>query len=74
VCVLRVESRDEAGLLITVLTTPDISVKSPAQKQSVTRPAEALTLVADFLRAYARAEFPAIAYLDVSSDSANGDD
>jgi hypothetical protein len=49
VCVLRVESCGEAGLLITVTTTPDVSMRSPGKTRSVADAAEALSLVASFL-------------------------
>jgi hypothetical protein len=49
VCVLRVESRGEAGLLITVTTTPDVNIRSPGKARSVADAAEALSLVARFL-------------------------
>jgi hypothetical protein len=52
VCVLRVESRGEAGILITVTTTPDVDVKKPGRTQIVTRPDDALALVGSFLRGY----------------------
>jgi hypothetical protein len=52
VCVLRVESRGEAGALITVTTTPDVSIRSPGQTRSVADAAEALSLVASFLADY----------------------
>ena len=52
VCVLRVESRGEAGVLITLTTTPDISVITPGHTQSVVRFDDALSLVANFLREY----------------------
>ena len=49
VCVLRVESRGAAGFLITVITAPDVSLRSPGQTRSVADPAAALSLVAGFL-------------------------
>lgn len=56
VCVLRVESRGEAGVLITVTTTPDVSMTSPGQARSVADAAEALSLVASFLAEYEHGE------------------
>jgi hypothetical protein len=56
VCVLRVESRGEAGVLITVTTTPDVSARSPDQTRSVADAAEALSLVANFLADYEHGE------------------
>jgi hypothetical protein len=52
VCVLRVEGRGEAGVLITVTTTPDVSMRSPGKTRSVADAAEALSLVATFLADY----------------------
>lgn len=52
VCVLRVESRGEAGVLITVTTTPDVSMRSPGKTRVVADAAEALSLVASFLADY----------------------
>ena len=52
VCILRVERRSEDGILITVTTTPDISVAAPGCTQSVARFDDALSLVAAFLREY----------------------
>ena len=52
VCVLRIESRGEAGVLITVTTTPDVNVRSPGKARSVADTAEALSLVASFLADY----------------------
>jgi hypothetical protein len=49
VCVLRVESRSEAGILITITTTPDIRFTSPGLTRSVATTADALSLVATFL-------------------------
>jgi hypothetical protein len=49
VCILRVESRGEAGVLITITTTPDVGTRSPAKTRSVANAAEALSLVASFL-------------------------
>lgn len=56
VCVLRVESRGETGVLITVITTPDVSMRSPGQIRSVPDAAEALSLVASFLANYEHGE------------------
>jgi hypothetical protein len=56
VCVLRVESRDEAGVLITVITTSDVSMRSPGQTRSVANATEALSLVARFLADYEHGE------------------
>jgi hypothetical protein len=52
VCVLRVERRGAAGILITVTTAPDISLRSPGQSRSVADAAAALCLVAGFLADY----------------------
>jgi hypothetical protein len=52
VCVLRIESRGEAGILITVTTTPDVSMRSPGKTRLVADPAEALSVVASFLADY----------------------
>jgi len=52
VCVLRVERRGDAGVLITITTTPDVSVTSPGFARSVATPADALSLVATFLEEY----------------------
>jgi hypothetical protein len=52
VCVLRVEARGDAGVLITVTTTPDVAVTSPGRTQTVARVDEALSLVASFLHGY----------------------
>jgi hypothetical protein len=56
VCVLRVERRGEAGILITVTTTPDVSLTSPGQARSVADAADALSLVASFLAEYEHGE------------------
>jgi len=52
VCVLRVETRGAAGVLITITTTPDVAAASPGPTTAVASADEALTLVASFLRAY----------------------
>jgi hypothetical protein len=52
VCVLRVESRGEDGVLITVTTTSDVRTPTPGRTQSVTGAEEALSLVARFLHEY----------------------
>jgi hypothetical protein len=52
VCVLRIESRGEVGVLITVTTTPDIRARTPGRTRSVTGHDEALQLVAGFLDEY----------------------
>jgi hypothetical protein len=52
VCVLRVESRGESGILITVTTSADISVPSPGRTRVVAGTGEAIAEVADFLREY----------------------
>ena len=49
VCVLRVESRGETGVLITVTTTSDVRARAPGRTRSVAGSAEALALVAGFL-------------------------
>lgn len=49
VCVLRVESRGEIGVLITVTTTSDVRARAPGRTRSVTGFDEALRLVAGFL-------------------------
>jgi hypothetical protein len=56
VCVLRVESRGEAGILITITTTPDVQTTVPGRTQSVAQAEEALALVARFLHDYERRE------------------
>jgi hypothetical protein len=58
VCVLRVESRGEIGVLITVTTTSDIRVRAPARTHSVAGVDEALELVAGFLHEYEHDEIP----------------
>lgn len=57
-CVLRVESQGEVGVLITVTTTSDVRVRSPGRTRSVTGSAEALALVTGFLDEYERGESP----------------
>ena len=52
VCVLRVESRGEVGVLITVTTTSDVRARAPGRTRSVSGSAEALALVAGFLDEY----------------------
>jgi hypothetical protein len=52
VCVLRVETRGTAGVLITVITTPDVTTTSPGHTQIVAGVDEALAVVARFLRGY----------------------
>jgi hypothetical protein len=49
VCVLRVESRGETGVLITVTTTSDVRAGAPGRTRSVAAADEALQLVAGFL-------------------------
>lgn len=56
VCVLRVESRGEGGVLITVTTTSDVRARSPGRARSVGGSAEALVLVAGFLDEYEHGE------------------
>jgi hypothetical protein len=57
VCVLRVERQGEDGILITVMTTFDVSLTSPWRTQKKVASAEkALSLVTGFLRAYERGE------------------
>ena len=50
VCVVRVENRGPAGILITVTTTLDIAASSRGEARSVASYEEALSLVASFLR------------------------
>jgi hypothetical protein len=57
VCVLRVESRGEAGVLITVTTTSDVRMTAPGRTQSVVGFAEALSLVSRFLEEYEHHQF-----------------
>jgi hypothetical protein len=52
VCVLRIETRGADGVLITVTTTPDVTVTSPGRTKTVANVDEALALVARFLHAY----------------------
>jgi hypothetical protein len=52
VCILRVEPRGETGMLITVITTPDVTTTSPGRRQTVASVDQALSLVAGFLRGY----------------------
>jgi hypothetical protein len=52
ICVLRVESRGEGGILITVTTAADISVPSPGRTRAVTGTSEAVAEVENFLREY----------------------
>ena len=56
VCVLRVENRGEAGILITITATPDVQTTVPGRTQSVAKAEEALALVARFLHDYERRE------------------
>jgi hypothetical protein len=56
VCVLRVESRGEAGILITITTTSDVRLTVPGRTQSAAGAEEALALVARFLHEYERRE------------------
>ena len=58
VCVLRIESRGEVGVLITVTTTSDIRARAPGRTRSVTRHYEALALVAGFLDEYEQNQGP----------------
>ena len=51
-CVLRVEPRGEAGVLITVITTPDVTATSAGRTHTVANVDQALSLVAGFLRGY----------------------
>lgn len=51
-CVLRVESRGEGGILITVTTAADISVPSPGRTRVVGGTSEAIAAVEDFLQEY----------------------
>jgi hypothetical protein len=52
VCVLRVEARGSAGVLITVTTTPDAASGLPGSTKAVASVEEAPTLVGRFLHAY----------------------
>jgi hypothetical protein len=52
VCVLRIEARGDAGVLITMTTTPDVTMTTPGRVRSVATVEEALSLVAGFLREY----------------------
>jgi hypothetical protein len=52
VCVVRVEARGETGMLITVMTTPDVLATSAGHVQKVAGINEALSVVARFLRAF----------------------
>jgi hypothetical protein len=58
VCVLRVESRGELGVLITVTTTSDIRARAPGRTRSVAGHDEALALVAGFLDEYEQNQDP----------------
>ena len=58
VCVLRVESRGDIGVLITLTTTSDVRARAPGRTHSVTEFDEALQLVAGFLREYERSVIP----------------
>lgn len=53
-CVLRVETRGEGGILITVTTSADISVPSPGRTRAVAGTGEAIAAVADFLSEYCK--------------------
>jgi hypothetical protein len=74
VCVLRIETRGQAGVLITVITTPDVNTTSPGRTQTVARVDEALSLVAGFLHGFENGEISGPAYLDVHVDPGHGDD
>jgi hypothetical protein len=50
--VLRVEARGETGVLITIMTTPDVNAIAPGRARAVGSVEEALSLVAGFLRGY----------------------
>lgn len=52
VCVLRIEARGEAGVLITVIKTPDVNTITPGHARAVGSIDEALSLVAAFLCEY----------------------
>jgi hypothetical protein len=58
VCVLRVESHEEMGVLITVTTTFDVRERAPGRRTSVTGFDEALELVADFLHECEHGKIP----------------
>jgi hypothetical protein len=51
-CVLRVESRGEGGILVTVTTSADISVLSAGRTRAFAGAGEAIAAVADFLKEY----------------------
>lgn len=55
-CVLRIESRGEVGVLITITTTSDVRARAPGRTRSVTRFDEALQLVAGFLAEYEQSQ------------------
>jgi len=74
VCVLRIETRGADGVLITVTTTPDVTVTSSGRAKTVANADEALALVARFLRAYRDEMYTTTADLDVYPDSGHGDD
>ena len=52
VCILRVEMRGAAGVLITITTTPDVTTTSPGHAKAVASVDEALTLVGRFLHVF----------------------
>lgn len=67
-CVLRVEARGQAGVLITITTTPDVSTLAPGRAHTVGTIAEAVSLVAGFLHAYQYGDISDPAPLDGDSD------
>lgn len=56
VCVLRIESRGERGVLITVTTTSDVRARAPGRTRAVTGFDQALQLVAGFLAEYEQSQ------------------
>jgi hypothetical protein len=52
VCVLRLEARGETGVLITIMTTPDVNAIAPGRSRAVANVEEALSVVAEFLRGF----------------------
>jgi hypothetical protein len=72
--VVRIETRSEAGVLITVIMTPDVNTISPGRTRTVTGVDQALSLVAGFLRGYEKGELCGNAHLDVNPDPGHGDD
>ena len=71
---MRIETRGEAGVLITVIMTPDVNTTSPGRTRTVAGVDQALSLVASFLRGYEKGELCGNAHLDVNPDPGHGDD